>query len=108
MVGHKISNKQFVLLRRAINIKKVKFLLTLYGPLAPPTFYLVKPKLLALPPSPPQSQQKLHSERSFNFDGTPNKEERRLKTDEGEMGYFSLVDESMESYCKEVVLAVLY
>ena len=41
-------------IRRAINIEKVKFLLTLYGPL-PPTFYLVKPKILGLPPLPPKS-----------------------------------------------------
>ena len=31
--------------------------------------YLVKPKLLALPP-PPKSQQKFHSEQSFSVDGT--------------------------------------
>ena len=38
----------------------------------PPLFYLVKPKLPALPPLPPKSKQKLHSERSFSCDGTPN------------------------------------
>ena len=37
----------------AIRVKKVKVLLIFYGPL-PPTFYLVKPKLLALPPPPPK------------------------------------------------------
>ena len=53
----------------AIRVKKVKVLLIFYGPL-PPTFYLVKLKLLALHPSP-QSQQKLHSERSFNYNSLP-------------------------------------
>ena len=44
-------------LRRAINIKKVKVLRTLYGPLPLlPTFYFVKPKLLALPPPPKVSK----------------------------------------------------
>ena len=33
---------------------KVKLLLTLYRPLPPPLFYLVKPKLLAFPPLPPK------------------------------------------------------
>ena len=45
-------------------------MLALYRPLPPPFFYLVKLKLLALPP-PPKSQQKLHSERSFSCHGTP-------------------------------------
>ena len=42
------------LVRLAINIKKVKVLLTLYGPLLPPTFYLVKLKLFALTPPLPK------------------------------------------------------
>ena len=42
------------LLRRAIITEKVKLLLTLYRPLPSPLFYLVKPKLLALPPLPPK------------------------------------------------------
>ena len=42
-------------LRHAIITEKVKLLLTLYRPL-PPLFYLVKPKLLALPPLPPKKK----------------------------------------------------
>ena len=43
--------------RRAIITEKVNTCLTLYGPLPPPTFYLVKPKILALSslPPPPKS-----------------------------------------------------
>ena len=49
------SNNAYVnSLRREIITKKVKLLLTLYRPLPTPPFYLVKPKLLALPPSPPK------------------------------------------------------
>ena len=50
----------------------LRVLLLSIDPSLPPLFYLVKPKLLALPPSPQKNgQQKLHSERSFSFDGTP-------------------------------------
>ena len=57
-------------LRHAINIKKVKVLLTLYGPL--PTYFLLsKAEASCSCPPPPQSQQKLHSEQSFNLDSTP-------------------------------------
>ena len=38
------------MIRRNIITEKVKLLLTLYRPLPSPFFYLVKPKLLALPP----------------------------------------------------------
>ena len=41
-------------LRRVIITEEVKLLLTLYRPHPPPFFYLVKPKLLALPPLPPK------------------------------------------------------
>ena len=58
-------------LRRVIITEKVKLLLTLYRPLPTPLFHLVKPKLLALPPLLPKSQQKLYSEWSFSCDGTP-------------------------------------
>ena len=47
------SNRQkMTFLRRVIITEKVKLLLTLYRPL--PLFYLVKLKLLVLPPSPPK------------------------------------------------------
>ena len=40
------------MIRRAIITEKIKLLLTLYGPPPSHLFYLVKPKLLALPPHP--------------------------------------------------------
>ena len=45
--------------RVIVSTEKVELLLTLYRPLPPPLH-------------PKKSQQKLHCEQSFSFDGTPN------------------------------------
>ena len=60
------------ILRCAIITEKVNICLTLYGPLPPPYFLLSKAEAsCSLTPPPLQSQQNLHSDQSFSFDGTP-------------------------------------
>ena len=61
------------LVRHAIITEKVNICLTLLGHLPPPYFLLSKAKASCSLTPPPclQSQQNLHSEESFSFDGTP-------------------------------------